>query len=182
MLVVDGFWRNGMALKDTLERRQKELASAQSFDKAAIIAEWQQAVRALMSKIEEFLHEYKTEGTLQFEHGDMELTEEALGNYQIPQMTLRAGSAVLMIQPIGRLIIGATGRVDLYRQGRAAKDDRVMALRSAPNDDSQWMLSIPPEDSSFRIMPTNQLGQSLKRTIVPLTKESLEAALDRLLQ
>ncbi len=171
-----------MALKDTLEKRRKELASGQSFDKSAVIEEWQKAVSALMTKVVEFLQEYKNEGTLQFESSTILLTEEALDTYQIPQMSLRAGSAVLMIQPIGRMIIGATGRVDLYRQGRAAKDDRVMILRDGSTNDSQWMLSIPPEDNSFKIVPTTQLAQLHKRTIVPLTKENLEIALDRLLQ
>jgi hypothetical protein len=171
-----------MALRDTLEKLQKDVASARPLNKTAVIAEWQKAVSSLMSKIEEFLQEYRNEGTLQFEHSDVQVTEEALGTYQIPQMTLRAGSAVLMIQPIGRMIIGAAGRIDLYRQGRGAKNERVMALRGAPNDGSNWTLSIPPDDNSFKIMDTSALVQSRQRTIVPLTKESLETALDRLLQ
>jgi hypothetical protein len=148
-----------MALKDTLEKRRKELALVQSFDKSAVIDEWQKAVSALMAEIEELLQEYKNEGTLQFEPSNILLTEEALDTYQIPQMSLRAGSAVLMIQPIGRMIIGATGRVDLYRQGRAAKDDRVMILRDGSSNGSRWMLSIPHEDNSFKIVPTAQLSR-----------------------
>jgi hypothetical protein len=170
-----------MALKDTLERRQKEV-SGQGFSKEAVIEEWQKSVAALMSEIEEFLHEYKSEGTLKIEQSDTELTEEALGTYPTTQMTLRAGSAVLMIQPIGRMIIGATGRVDLYRQGHGAMNERVLALRGTSSDDSQWMLSIPPEDQSFKIMRTAALAKSLERTVLPLTKANLESALDRLLQ
>ena len=173
---------NEMALKDTLERRQRELTEAQSFDKAAVIGEWRKTVGAFISKIEEFLEEYRKEGTLQFERGEGQVNEEMLGAYQVPQMTLRAGSAVLMVQPFGRMIIGANGRVDLYRQGRGAKNERVMALHNAPNNDSEWILSIPPEDNSFKIMDASRLASSRQRVIVPFNKKNLESALDRLLQ
>jgi hypothetical protein len=168
-----------MTFRDTLERHRKE-ALAGPLDEAAVIEEWQKAVGAFMSNIEEFLEEYKD--AIVFENDDIEVTEEDLGTYQVPQMTLRVGTAVLMIQPVGRLVIGGDGRVDLYRQGRSAQNDRVIALRHAGNSDSQWALSIPPEDHSFTIMSTAALAQSLKRIFVPFTKESLESALDRLLQ
>jgi hypothetical protein len=170
-----------MSLKDTLEKRQRESAQIQSLDKQAYIDEWKHAVDSLLRQIEEFLHEYKERGWLQFETGKLQVTEDALDTYEISQLTLRApGSAVIMIEPVGRMIIGAVGRVDIYRQGHIAKDDRVMVLRRHPTLD--WQLSLPPEIKSFTIMSTQALSQALKRQIVPFTKQNLEAALDRLLQ
>ena len=171
-----------MALKDTLERRQRELASTPTFDKAAVIAEWRNAVNELMDEMENFLGEYRDAGTLVFERSEAQITEEALGTYRVSQMTLRAGPAVVMFQPIGRMIIGATGRVDLYRQGHGNKNERVMALRGGPDSDWRWTLSIPPKENSFQIMKVPALVQSLQRTSAALTKESIETALDQLLQ
>ena len=172
-----------MALRDTLQRLQHDRSSAQPLDKSAVIQEWQKAVASLMATIQTFLQEYSENGTIAFVHSVMQLTEEPLGAYQIPQMALRAGPAVLMAQPIGRMVAGATGRVDLYRQGHGAESQRVMLLRdSAPEESAQWRLLIPPKDRSFEIMDPVALRQSLQRIERPLTKENLEVALDRLLQ
>jgi hypothetical protein len=172
-----------MALKDTLKRLLEDSGSAQPLDKAAVIDEWRKAVAALMAQIQEFLREYKDAGTIQFTDGVTQLFEESLGTYQIPNLVLRAGPAVLMIQPIGRMVVDATGRVDLYRQGRGAEDERVVALRDAsPNRPSSWVLSIPPDVEPFVIQSLPALERSLRRTYLPLTKENLEAALERLLR
>jgi hypothetical protein len=120
-----------MALKDTLKRLLEDSGSAQPLDKAAVIDEWQKAVGALMAQIQEFLREYKDDGTIQFTDGVTQLSEESLGTYRIANLMLRAGPAVLMVQPIGRLVVGAAGRVDLYRQGRGNESESIVLLRDA---------------------------------------------------
>jgi hypothetical protein len=172
-----------MALKDTLKRLLEDSGSAQPLDKAAVIDEWQKAVGALMAQIQEFLREYKDDGTIQFTDGVTQLSEESLGTYRIPNLVLRAGPAVLMVQPIGRLVVGATGRVDLYRQGRGTESERVVALRDAsPSQPSPWVLYMPPDVEPFVIQSLPALERSLRRTDLPLTKENLETALERLLR
>jgi hypothetical protein len=172
-----------MALKDTLKRLLEDSGSAQPLDRAAVIAEWQKAVGALLAQIQEFLQEYKDDGTIQFTDGVTQLSEESLGTYRIPNLVLRAGPAVLMVQPIGRLVVGATGRVDLYRQGRGTESERVVALRDAsPSQPSSWVLYMPPDVEPFVIQSLPALERSLRRTDLPLTKENLETALERLLR
>ena len=171
-----------MTLRDTLAKLKHE--ASQSFSRDAIVDEWQKAVRAFLSKIHEFLAEYRD--TIQIDSRTMQIDEEDLRPpYTISNMALRADPAVILIQPIGRMIVGATGRVDLHRQGRGAESQRVIALRRdipAQPHDSQWMLLIPPRDRSFEVMGTAELRQSTQRIELPFSKEHLETALDRLLQ
>jgi hypothetical protein len=171
-------WEPEMALKDTLQKLQQQ----PSFIRDDVVDEWQKAANDFLARVREFLGEYTD--TIQFSPGTTQLDEESLRPpYTISNMALRAGPAVILIQPIGRMIVGATGRVDLYRQGRAAESQRVIALRKGvPPEHGRWSLSIPPQDRSFELMSTAALREASQRAELQFSKENLESALERLLQ
>lgn len=171
-----------MALKDTLQQLN-ERAKQPSLDREAFIKEWRDAVVRLHDQIREFLTEYINNGSISvLSISFVNITEESLGNYQASMMRLKAGPAIIEIKPVGRMIVGATGRVDLYRQGTSTSE-RVIALRvSYPPEEEKWKLVIPPRDRSFEIMSMPDLAASLKRQHLPFNKPNLELAIDRILQ
>ncbi len=162
-----------MALKETLKMLQEREQAEKRFleDRPKMIEEWKQAVASLFVEMRNFLAEYEQDGSLSFAEESIRLTEENLGSYSVPVMRIAAGPALILVQPVGRLVIGAMGRVDMHREGRAGERQRVMLLRiqkSATDPMLTWHVRIPSD-----IAPT--FGVQLK-------KETLEQAIDFLLR
>ena len=70
---------------------------------------WCELVRALMQEIKTWADE---ENWLVSEQ-EKTLTEDHLGTYAVPGLTVKPPSGYLTVEPIGRDIIGAHGRVDI---------------------------------------------------------------------
>jgi hypothetical protein len=174
-----------MPLRDTLRRLGEKQNSDSPFDRERAIQEWREAVVRLYDQIREFLKDFLDEGTITLRGITLvQLSEESLGQYPISMMSLVAGPAVIEIKPVGRMIVGATGRVDLYRQGRGSANERVMVLRTSnpSNKPDTWELNIPPRDRSFEVMGLRNLQASQERETLSFDKPNLELAIDRLLQ
>jgi hypothetical protein len=160
-----------LPLKDTLKMlREREQREKQALDnRPNTIQEWKDAVASLFAEIRRYLEEYEKDGSLSFSEETTRLTEESLGSYGVPLMKITAGPAVILVEPVGRLVIGAFGRVDMHRQGQAGEQQRLMFLRmpkSTTDATPIWHLRMPVES----------------RSSVPLTKEAIEQAIDFLLR
>ena len=169
-----------MPLRDTLnmlhESQRREQQTIQ--DRQNLIQEWKQAIESLYAQIRTYLAEYEKDSSLIISEEGIRLTEETLGSYGVQTMKIAAGPATIIIQPIGRMIIGAQGRVDMHRHGRATEQYRVMFLRmpkSATDATPIWWIRLPVEAAgTFGRLPPQE------RT-VPFEKATLEQALDFLL-
>lgn len=177
-----------MSLKDTLAslQRQEQENARWEEDKPNIISEWQKSVAALITDIRAYLEEYQESNAMHFLENDIELTEEMLGRYRVKQLSITAGPVMIFVQPIGRMIIGAMGRVDIFRQGRIRDEDRIVLLRvptSQTDSTLQWVTKSPPETGTPLGIPNGcTLMLQHERIFVPLNKEILEQKLDLLLR
>jgi hypothetical protein len=163
-----------MALKDRLEnlRQDAERDNQWQADRPKLIAEWQQAVKWLFARVREWLAGYEQSGLLTFSEQEIPLTEEAIGPYRIGVMELRAGKATIVLRPVGRIIIGATGRVDMHLLGRMIENERIMLLRSTQSGDpdEKWTIALP--------VIRGREGVTVQK---PFTQQGLEEAVERLL-
>ncbi|TXL67457.1 hypothetical protein FHP05_00060 [Cerasibacillus terrae] len=66
-----------------------------------------------MNRIKGWLVQNQKEGLIDVAEKEIEITEEHLGKYIVPSLVLTIGSESIKITPVGRLIIGASGRVDI---------------------------------------------------------------------
>src|SRR5208282_360059 len=121
-----------MALKDTLQTlKQDEARTRQAeLDRPKVIAEWQATVRKLFDTLRSYLSEYEKGKLLSFSHHDVSTSEELLGSYTIPTMEIRAGNATISVTPVGRLILGALGRVDMHVRGKALEREKIILLHT----------------------------------------------------
>jgi hypothetical protein len=83
----------------------------------AIRDEWLYRLDDLYNQIREFLTEYIDRGEIQLETSPILLTEENIGSYTVQQLTLKIGRKQVKFQPIGTLLIGSRGRVDVIGAG-----------------------------------------------------------------
>jgi hypothetical protein len=82
-------------------------------DWAAEKNEWLQYLNDLYQMVENFLKEYVENKQIAIEYKNIELEEENIGRYTVKTMTLLFGANKITLTPIGTLLIGTKGRVDM---------------------------------------------------------------------
>lgn len=167
-----------MSLRDTLKAANEKAAEAAraEADKPRIISEWKADVGRFNQQVRAWLDAYSSDGTILIKSYAQDYTEEYLGRYTAEAMELKAGPFIIFIRPVGRIIFGAIGRIDMYRQGRNDEGSVVRFLRRRESDASAWMIRKPQilrQHSAIIARPSEP---------EPLTAENFEEALDELLR
>ncbi len=88
-------------------------------DWAAVRDEWLKNLDSLHAKIEDFLAEYIVNGSISYSFSEIKLTEESLGDYPAKRMDIKIGRQRVSLVPVGTMLIGSKGRVDV--EGSAGK-------------------------------------------------------------
>src|SRR5262245_12602918 len=109
-------------LKETLTKLQ----SSQNESREARIANWKEVVTGLFDIVETNLRDYIKDGLLKISRRSLSRVEESLGAYEVEELLLIAGPATITFTPVGTQIVGARGRVDVFRSGYA--DNRYLLI------------------------------------------------------
>ena len=96
---------------DNFISRQKN--SSSQVDLAREIEAWKKAVDSLYEKIETFLSAYIGNGDIDIEYKKTTIFEEHMGEYEIKAADIKIITNQIKLKPVGRVIIGAKGRVDM---------------------------------------------------------------------
>lgn len=75
--------------------------------------EWLKTLNYFYSQVDQWLSEYTKTGKIEIQDCNIRLHEENIGEYIAGMRTIKIGPEVAILRPIGTLIIGARGRVDL---------------------------------------------------------------------
>lgn len=113
-------------------REKKKKPHEEEERRRKVIEEWQRDLEELFKDIEGWLQPAVKEG-LEVQRGSRVIREELLGDYKVPTLTLRFGRQQVEIVPVGRLVFGATGRVDIDFAG-----GKVLLVR--PATDEPWLI------------------------------------------
>ena len=76
-------------------------------------ADWLHELNALYEQMEKHLLPYTRTGEIQIERAKVQLREDYLGTYDADQLNVKIGFDKIFAKPVGTLLIGACGRVDL---------------------------------------------------------------------
>ena len=74
---------------------------------------WLRELRCLYDCMEAYLESYMDSGQIRIERHPVQLTEDYLGTYDAERLILFIGNDKVVAEPIGTLLIGSRGRVDL---------------------------------------------------------------------
>ena len=128
-------------------------------------ADWLRSINHLFTYIKQLLHTAIESKAVVVQESLEEITEEEVGTYQIPVLTLWVGNEKVVFQPKGVNVIGASGRVDL--QGASGA---LTIIRDEPAVDSDWSIIF------YRVprLVTEKLHQhslrtALERVMLPLS-------------
>lgn len=94
-------------------QREKKPKASTTVDPAALLSEWEKNLEELYATISEFMASYIDADTVRLEYEKIELNEEFSGPYRVRQMNLAIGNSIITFKPIGTILIGAKGRVDV---------------------------------------------------------------------
>jgi hypothetical protein len=89
--------------------------------------EWIAAVNSLYDTVEGWFSGLREQGLMAIERKPTCVYEEYLGDYAIDSLEIGMADKKVILEPVGRNVIGARGRIDLYLRG--FKADRLLLLR-----------------------------------------------------
>jgi hypothetical protein len=119
---------------DEFVKRQQAEKKEAAFNWDSQRDEWLNYLNALYAQIESFLKSYLSAGEAQCEYRDWPLNEENIGSYTARQMILKIGRKEVTFTPVGTLLIGMKGRVDVLGPAGTARlallDKKATSARS----------------------------------------------------
>lgn len=128
-------------------RQQAEKHQAEARAGKEMVDEWRGAVKRLFSQMRAWLKEDDTEGVIEIEEGQEDITEPGLGRYRVPRLDLRVFGKWIGIIPKARKTVGtahppqkgapqrAAGRVDITDELR-----RYVLYRSQEDGRDVWFI------------------------------------------
>jgi hypothetical protein len=116
---------------------QHARAEAETADWHDELPQWLKSLDELYDRLSGYLSTYIQSGQIDISYREVELNEDNLGTYSARQMIVRIGRQEIRLSPVGTLLIGAKGRVDIAGPvGRARLvlvDSKVSAPRFRVN-------------------------------------------------
>jgi hypothetical protein len=96
-----------------LEQKARVSAETPAIDWEAKKRDWLKELDSFYRTVEGYLAQFQNSGKVKLEKGKISLKEDHIGEYQADSMTIFLGSDKVALVPIGTLLIGARGRVDM---------------------------------------------------------------------
>lgn len=136
-----------MAASNFREFVERKSSKAPEIDWAAKRDVWLGRLEDLYRQVEGYLGEFTGQGLIDIGRYPVSLHEEYIGDYSADALRIQIGTSIVTMKPIGTLLIGSAGRVDM--EGPSGTARIVLAPREV-------------EQPGFRIITDgkNEAGQS----------------------
>jgi hypothetical protein len=125
---------------DEFVKRQQALAVRETVDWDKEQDDWLDQLNTLYADIEAFLKEYVDQGLIKLAFKEHRIIEENIGAYATRKMIIHVGRQEITLTPIGTLLIGSKGRVDV--EGSAGKARLVLVDKDATSARSLIKVTI----------------------------------------
>jgi hypothetical protein len=126
---------------DNFVKRQQELSAVAEqevpFDPKQELEEWLHYLNVLYSDIQAYLKDYISGGSISFRIENKELNEDFSGPYLAPKMVIRIGLQEITLDPIGTMLVGSKGRVDVIGKAGTSRltlvNKKITSIRQLVN-------------------------------------------------
>jgi len=113
---------------------QQKMAQQKAAKRNSEITFFQEQVKLFYQLVEtEWLKQFIDEGTIRVSHKGIKIQEEALGAYDVDVVTILLGDCQLQLRPVGTILVGARGRIDLVYRDKVAKFVLIHDNITSPN-------------------------------------------------
>jgi hypothetical protein len=96
-----------------VQKQQADSENIADFDPKKQLQEWYDYLDLLYKKIASFMERYVNSNAASIAYDDITLAEDFSGSYSIRQMLLKIGRSTIIFTPVGTMLIGSKGRVDV---------------------------------------------------------------------
>lgn len=117
------------SFEDFVRRQQEQSAASKAFDYEGEKHAYLDLLNKLYEEIRAYLGDYLSAGTVRLESSTIQLNEEGIGTYDAPSLIIIIGNQQITLAPVGTLLIGSKGRVDV--SGSAGKVRLTLVDRHA---------------------------------------------------
>ncbi|MGA2174915.1 MAG: hypothetical protein ABSH38_08040 [Verrucomicrobiota bacterium] len=101
------------AFEKILNEKSRDAEESKAIDWEGRKRAWLQDLESFYRQIEDYIAPYTRSGKMAVRKSNISITEERLGTYEAPAMTIALDSEKVELCPVGTLLIGAKGRVDM---------------------------------------------------------------------
>lgn len=148
---------------DEFVKRQKiEKSIAPPIDWDAQRDEWLDYLNRLYAQIESFLEAYISAGEALCEYREITLNEDNIGSYVARQMLLKFGQQQVTFTPIGTLLIGTKGRVDVSGPAGKARLTLINKKVTHAHQLISVTVTVVGKDKAPRTPPENQPNEPIE--------------------
>ena len=140
-------------LSEFLKKKQEEYQQEQADWNLVKLKRMDQLER-FMECIKSWLEQPEKEGLVEVNEKKVEIIEEKIGKYEAPALELLIGGESVEITPVGRFIIGASGRVDII-----SFTDRYITLH---HSEKGWIYRKEGKQSDFQEFTEGNFVEILK--------------------
>lgn len=113
--------------EEFLKKKKKENGKKVDWTKRKIL--WLKSLDILFSDIEKWLSPHIKKGDVEILKSPITIREENIEEYETQKMQINIGNGFIYVKPLGTIVLGAYGRVDLY----GTKGDRLLILETWEN-------------------------------------------------
>nr|WP_295112408.1 hypothetical protein [uncultured Caulobacter sp.] len=96
-----------------IERKAKALEESDKLNPQRQIDEWRSFLNTLYRSVSGYMAKYVEAGHAEISSTDIELNEEFSGPYTVQDLTVSFGGSTVNFKPVGTMLIGSKGRVDV---------------------------------------------------------------------
>ncbi|HEY6927388.1 MAG TPA: hypothetical protein VI653_28190 [Steroidobacteraceae bacterium] len=140
--------------------------------------EWLAHLEGLYKKIEEMLGEYVKSGQILLRYQNVQLNEEDIGTYSARRLIIKIGGKEIVLEPVGTLLIGTKGRVDVT--GPAGSTRIMLVDKDATRPRVRVTVQVPAEKPPGFESPAEPTGWTWKLVTSPPTVRYIELTQDSL--
>jgi hypothetical protein len=97
-----------------VQRKKNEESLSTANERKQRLDEWREYLEILYADVKKYLDPYIKGGTAKIEYHSIDLNEEFSGPYTVQQLLIRFGISTIVFRPIGTMLIGSKGRVDVH--------------------------------------------------------------------
>lgn len=137
--------------------------------------EWLRRLDDLYLRLDTFLRPYIDAGQISISIHPIEINEEHLGSYMVPQMTINIGNKSVLLEPMGTVQVGSRGRVDVV-----CNRARKMMILVESGTEAQLLPSSGigrPQISKKSLTEGRWIWRIVTHETVDLTRDSFQALL-----
>jgi len=131
-------------------RKEQENEERTKENEGQVRDEWLETVDSFYHQISEWLSDSISEGFVEIKDGQtIPFNEQVTGQYSVKKLILKFANGTVEIEPKGRLIVGAKGRIDIFNPVFYMKKYIIVRQEDKETEALTWRLVLDTSPQKY---------------------------------